>query len=107
MTNEQLIIVATIIGTILTYLNARTTASSGAVLALTATIVTLRTELKEAEESRERLEKKYDYLLNEEAEKRRKLEKRLVRYQAYIRELRDIMQKSGLVIPEWENEEDL
>lgn len=93
MSNEMLLIITTLVGVILTYLNARTTASSGAIAALSETVETLRNELKEEKKAR-----KED---KEEMEKRFDAERK--RYKKYIELLIHHMQEADIPVPTFED----
>ena len=108
MTNEQLVIVSAIIGTVLTYLNARTSASTGAIGALSQTIETLRSELNAEKKARAEDKTAFEMALKNEVKRReemgRKFEKEREKYQAYIRELIARMKKADITVPEWDDE---
>lgn len=106
MTNEQLVIVSAVVGTILTYLNARSSASTGAIGALSQTIETLRSELNAEKDSRAKDKIIFEAALQEEVKRReemgKKFEKEREKYQAYIRELIARMKKADITVPEWD-----
>jgi len=73
MTNEQLVIVSAIVGTILTYLNARSSASTGAIGALSQTIETLRSELNEEKKARANDKAVFEAALKDEIKRREEM----------------------------------
>jgi hypothetical protein len=109
MSNEQLIVISTIIGIILTYLNARTTASSGAIGALSLTIATLRTELEAEQKQRADDKKDFEQALSQEVKLREDMgklferERRLLR--RYIERLIAEMNAAKVPVPEMDTEE--
>lgn len=111
MTNEQLLIISTIVGAVLTYLNARTTASSGAIGALSQTIDTLRGELEQERKARKEDRTEFERLLQIERTKREEMEKRFeserLRYQAYIRQLVNAMEMAKIPVPDWDGGNDV
>lgn len=88
MSNEMLLFISSLVGIILTYINARNTASSGAIAALSETIETLRAELTEEKKARK--------------EDKKELEEELKRYKAYIELLIRHMKDAEIPIPKFE-----
>lgn len=111
MTNEQLLIISTLVGAVLTFLNARSTASASAIGALSQTIETLRGELEAEQKERKEDRDEFERLLAKEETKREEMGKRFERerlkYQAYIKQLITAMENARIPIPDWDVENDV
>jgi len=109
MNYEQFLAVSTVIGLLLTYLNARTTASSGAIGALSQTIEALRGEVESERLARKTDKTQFELDLSQEVKKREEMGKSFDRERArllrYIKELIARMDAAKIDVPELEEPE--
>jgi hypothetical protein len=112
LTNEQVLVIVTVISSVLVFLNARTTASNGAVSVLADSVETLRAELEAERKTRKQDKEAFEKQLAEERTERKRereqmeayFEKERLKYQRYIKQLVESMEKAGIPVPEWDVE---
>lgn len=120
ITNEQLALLITAVGILLTFLNSKSTASAGAIGALSTAITSLQNlrkqdlldferKLREERTLRENERSAMQAELNAEKEAREKMAKDFelerLKYQVYIKSLITAMQKANIPIPEWDEKD--
>lgn len=91
--------VVTLIGTVLTFITARNTASYTAVTALSEAVETLRGELNAEREARKKDKAEFELMIADE--KKERIEERK-KYKAYIDLLVESIEKAGLEVPSFD-----